>query len=331
MSRPVFGLGIETSCDETSVAVVRDGESIISLNVYSQISEHAPFHGVVPEIASRSHLLRINDVYESAIRGIDPRSIDYLAVTSRPGLVGSLMIGGEFAKMFSLVYGIPIVCIDHLEAHLYTPALEQNLPPYPYIGLLLSGGNSSLYIVHAPGEMECIGDTVDDAIGEAFDKVASHLGLPYPGGPAVERLGSEWNGEGPPLFAKLLRDLPEDTIRFSYSGIKTAVIRAFAAREVSARICRDFQETVFELVERNLRKAVRLTGIRNIVAAGGVVANDTLRRRLRRFGSDMGVRISYPEKKILCTDNGAMVAALGYQFYKEKRFSGLNFSVSSQR
>ena len=334
MKKDVIGLGIETSCDETSMAVVRNGSEILSMHVYSQFEEHSPFRGVVPEIASRSHLLKIQSVYEKVIKesGVLPEQMDFVAVTNRPGLVGSLMIGGQFAKIFSIIFDVPVVTVDHVKAHLFSPALEGNRIAYPFLGLMLSGGNSSIYRLDHFDSMEKIADTSDDALGEAFDKAATILSLPYPGGPSIEKKAEQCTAENTsPLFTKLLRDRPFDDMTFSFSGIKTAVLRAHQRREEDSRICRDFQDTVFELVERNVLKAVHLTGITKIIASGGVLANQTLRRRLDALGKKEGLDLIYPKNKILCTDNGGMVAALGYENFIKNEFSALDFAVSSRR
>jgi len=329
----IYGLGIETSCDETSMALVKNGCQIISMNIYSQIKEHSPFRGVVPEIASRSHLLKIQSVFNKVIAdsGMNPGRISYAAVTNRPGLVGSLMIGGQFAKLFSLVYNIPLVCVDHVKAHLFAPVLEGYRPEYPFLGLMLSGGNSSIYKLDSFHEMEKISDTSDDALGEAFDKAASILSLSYPGGPSIEKKAQECNDSGESIFTPLLRDRPRDDMTFSFSGIKTAVLRAHQKKNHPAVICRDFQNTVFELVERNLKKAAALTGIRRIVASGGVLANQTLRQRLDLLARTESLELIYPEKTILCTDNGGMVAALGYEQFIRNEICLNDFSVSSRR
>jgi N6-L-threonylcarbamoyladenine synthase len=316
------------------MAVVRNGCEIVSMNVYSQIEEHSLFRGVVPEIASRSHLLKIQSVYQQVMNesSVLPEEMDYVAVTNRPGLVGSLMIGGQFAKIFSLVFNTPVVCVDHVKAHMFASVLEGHKMTFPFLGLMLSGGNSSIYRMDNFETMSKISDTMDDALGEAFDKAASILSLPYPGGPFIEKKAKECSlANGGSLFPKLLRDRPYDDITFSFSGIKTAVLRAHEKNEDSARICRDFQMTVFELVERNLLKAVALTGITDIIASGGVLANQTLRNSLDILAEKEGLRLIYPKKKILCTDNGGMIASLGYELYMRKEFSSFNFPVSSRR
>lgn len=335
MSGSELGLGIETSCDETSVSVVAGGSKILSNTVYSQIREHAPFRGVVPEIASRSHLEKINSVYHDAITkaGVPPEEIEYVAVSSRPGLVGSLMVGAQFAKCFSMIYGVPLIALNHLEAHFYSLLLENRFPEYPFLGLLLSGGNSSIYIVHDVGKMELIADTYDDAIGEAFDKTAAVLNLPYPGGPEIERCAGGYlpTKRESPLFGRLLKGVSGDEIAFSFSGIKTAVLRAHHEGEGKSRICYYFQNSVFELVERMVVRAVNVTGIRSVAASGGVLANETLRKRLQKIAEAEDLDVRYPVDRILCTDNAGMVAALGFKFWNSGFRSELNFSVSSKR
>ncbi len=333
-SKGILGIGIETSCDETSVAVVKNGRELLSNIIYSQIPEHAPFRGVVPEIAGRSHLQKINGIFEQALSeaSVTAEKLDYIAVTNRPGLIGSLMMGGLLAKSLHLVYGIPLVTIDHLEAHLYAVALERDLPTYPFLGLLLSGGNSAIYRIDGPGEMTCVADTTDDALGEAYDKVASVLSLPYPGGPYVEKSAGLWtNRDLKSLFPLLMRNRPSTDMRFSFSGIKTAVLRAARAGEDIHRICYDFQETVFELVERILLRAVKKTGINSIIASGGVLANGNLRDRLNQMGKSHRIDVYFPGSKTLCTDNGAMVAACGFHHFNDQNLAASNYNVFSRR
>ncbi len=335
----MIGLGIETSCDETAIAVVEDGKKCLSNIIFSQIQSHFPFGGVVPEIAGRLHLEKINYVYEQAMQkaGICLNELDYICVSTRPGLVGSLMIGAGFAKCLSLVSGLPIVPANHLEGHLYACCLEEWVPEYPFLGLLLSGGNSSIYLVHGPGKLTCLADTLDDACGEAFDKTSFILGLGYPGGPSVEKKASEYSylnaqNTEKPIFRPLLKQFERDKIAFSFSGIKTAVILAHAKEVDSGRICRDFQTTVFELIERNLRKACRQTGIRRVVAGGGVLSNHSLRKVLNLLAEKESIEIIYPRQTLLCTDNGAMIASVGYYLKKHCQDSvydstQLSFSV----
>ncbi len=326
MKTRVLGLGIESSCDETAAAVVRDGRDIISNIISSQINLHREYYGVVPEIASRAHLEAINLLIAGALgtAKIGFRDLDYVAATNRPGLVGSLLIGLQSAKVISYVLGIPLVAANHLEAHLYAPFLEGNALSYPFIGLLVSGGNTALFHVKGTGDMEVIGKTVDDAAGEALDKIAKYLGLGYPGGPVIEKL-ARTAIEKKILFPKILPE-PGD-YRFSYSGIKTAVIN-FIKQNPDAdtgEIVYGFQERVLEILVRRAFAAARARGVKKIVVAGGVSANGRLRELLaleRR--PDEIVILPSPG---LCTDNAAMVAGIGYQYFINGRHDGPSSDV----
>ena len=338
-----FTLGIETSCDETAVAVVSNGRELLSNQIHSQIADHAPFHGVVPEIASRAHLEKIGGLLDAALResGLGIEDCGLVAVSTHPGLVGSLMIGGLMAQSIRLVHGTPIVAVNHLEAHLYAPCLEGFEPEYPFLGLLLSGGNSPIFIVRGPGKMERIADTMDDAIGEAFDKASSLMGLGYPGGPVVEKMAKDYAqarnlplrfDEEHSLFPRLLKNQPRSELAFSFSGIKTAVRHAVRKQEhPTGRIALDFQNTVFELVARVLVRAVRKTRIRTVVAAGGVLANQTLRDTLQETARQEGFRLIHPQSRVLSTDNAAMVAALGARLWiSGAGDAGFGFEVHSK-
>jgi N6-L-threonylcarbamoyladenine synthase len=330
----MLGLGIETSCDETSIAVVKDGKEILSNVVYSQIKEHEKFYGVVPEIASRSHLIKINEVFEKTFSTIDIKleDIDYIAVTTRPGLIGSLMIGAQFAKILHCITKKPLIDIDHIEAHFYANSLDrQEEPKYPFLGLLLSGGNTAIYRVSDLGQLEIIGNTQDDAIGEAFDKAASILKLGYPGGPIIEKYALNYkNSSEESYFSPILKNVKEE-ITYSYSGIKTALLYLVQQNQNLDinKVCYDFQETCFELIIRMLKKAVLKTNIYHVEAGGGVLANQRLRTLLDDLSKELNIKIYYPTKKILCTDNAAMVAALGYYYYRKGYKTDLNFNVSS--
>lgn len=337
-------LGIESSCDETSIAVVNNGNEILSNVIYSQLEEHAKFGGVVPELASRAHLEKINSIYELAIQqsGITLQEIDAIAVTSHPGLTGSLMIGANFAKSLSLVSKLPVILVNHLQAHLYAVGLQGYQFKYPFLGLLLSGGNSAIYKVLSAVKIIQIADTLDDACGEAFDKAASILELGYPGGPQIEKAAIKYATihqldhkyrEKSSLFPRLLKNLPRTKLGFSFSGIKTAVRHAALKMNPSekSRVAFDFQNTVFELILRNLDRAVDLTGIRTIVASGGVLANGVLRDNLDDLAAKKNIDIQYPHSKALCTDNAAMVAAMGYHYLQNQTgFADSDFDVSSK-
>lgn len=329
----MIGLGIETSCDETSIAIIKDGKEILSNVIYSQIHEHSKFYGIVPEIASRSHLIKINEVYEKAITeaNIDIKKIDYIAVTTRPGLVGSLMIGSQFAKILHCLYDIPIIDIDHIEAHFYANFLDRKeSPTYPFLGLLLSGGNTAIYEVHGLNHFKVIGNTQDDAIGEAFDKAASILQLGFPGGPIIEQYAKAYISDGSKnYFSKILKDSQD--ITFSYSGIKTALLYLLKENPNLNihKLCYEYMHVCFELVIRMLKRAITKTNIKIVEAGGGVLANETLRDMLNTLSKELNVKIHYPSKKILCTDNAAMVATLGYYYFKKGYSTYIDFSVSS--
>ncbi len=326
MTSPVFGLGLESSCDETAASVVRDGRIILSNRIFSQIDLHREYYGVVPEIASRAHLEIINPLIEEALAeaGVTFRDLSYVAATNRPGLVGSLLIALQSAKVISYVMNIPLVAVNHLEAHLYAPFLEGRDPVYPFIGLLVSGGNTALFHVNGPGQMEFISGTADDAAGEAFDKVAKFLDIGYPGGPAVESLALK-AVEKKVLFPKILTEPGE--MRFSYSGIKTAVVNYVRANPGCdpSEIVYSFQERALELLTRRLFAAARMRGVHTMVVAGGVAANGRLRAMLEQERmNDETILIPSP---LLCTDNGAMVAGIAYHYYVSGRTDHLDADV----
>ncbi|WP_243393328.1 tRNA (adenosine(37)-N6)-threonylcarbamoyltransferase complex transferase subunit TsaD [Leptospira perolatii] len=333
----MIGLGIETSCDETSLGIVADGKELVSLKIFSQIDLHKPFRGIVPEIASRAHLEKINLLLSEVLfeSKIQVSELDYVAVTNSPGLTGSLMIGAQLARSIHLVYGTPIVPLCHLQAHFAVLHLEGVPPLFPVLGLLLSGGNSAIYKMEKFGSMQTVGDTMDDALGEAFDKVAGLLGLPYPGGPAIEAQAAlyEPSSKEKDLLPPLLRNLETDRVAFSFSGLKTAVAHLLAREpNISVpKVCYHFQNTAFDLVERNLKRAVNKTGIRRVYAGGGVLANSTLQSRLRKFSEENSLEFFSPKKKIYCTDNGAMVAALGYYLFRQGYSKSFDFQVSPVR
>ena len=326
MKDEIIGLGLESSCDETAAAVIRGGREILSNEIYSQIDLHKEYYGVVPEIASRAHLEVINGLIDRALveAGVSFKDLDYVASTNRPGLIGSLLIALQSAKAISYTLGIPLVAVNHLEAHLYAPFLEGREIFFPYIGLLISGGNTALYEVRGIGNHEVIGKTVDDAVGEAFDKVAKYLSLEYPGGPVIEKLALKASRHDI-LFPKILTD-PGD-MRFSYSGIKTAVVNYLKKYPDAdkAEVVYAFQERALEILVRRVFTASRDRGIKEIVVAGGVAANGRLRQLLNQKKKDEEIIIASPA---LCTDNAAMVAGLGYQYYMMGEYSGLEVDVS---
>ncbi len=297
--------------------------------INSQIELHSDYSGVVPEIASRAHLENINGLIASALEeaGITFSDLDYVAATNRPGLIGSLLIALQSAKAISFTLGIPLIAINHLEAHLYAPFLEGRDPEYPFIGLLISGGNTALYRVEGPGEMKLIGKTVDDAVGEAFDKISKFLGLGYPGGPVIEKIARQAVKKRV-FFPKILTD-PDDR-RFSYSGIKTAVINHIKANpgDDITEIVYSFQERALELLSRRLFNAAREEGIKKMVVAGGVAANGRLRELLNsEKNKDEEIIIPSP---LLCTDNAAMIAGMGYRYFQKGVFNPLSSDVTAK-
>ncbi|MBN2161093.1 MAG: tRNA (adenosine(37)-N6)-threonylcarbamoyltransferase complex transferase subunit TsaD [Spirochaetes bacterium] len=325
----MLGLGLESSCDETAAAVVRDGREILSNVISSQVDLHREYYGVVPEIASRAHLEIINLLIERALNeaGVRFGDLRYVAATNRPGLVGSLLIALQSAKVISYAMGIPLIGVNHLEAHLYAPFLEGREPVYPHIGLLVSGGNTALYLVRGVGDLELIGRTVDDAVGEAYDKIAKYMDLGYPGGPAIEKLARTATARRI-LFPKILPE-PGDC-RFSYSGIKTAVINHLKNNPGAdrAEVAYAFQERILEILIRRTFAAARSRGIGTIVVAGGVAANGRLREMLAREKRE-GEDIILPTPA-LCTDNAAMVAGIGRHYYAAGLFDRLDLDVRAR-
>ncbi|MFP4565017.1 MAG: tRNA (adenosine(37)-N6)-threonylcarbamoyltransferase complex transferase subunit TsaD [Spirochaetaceae bacterium] len=311
-------LGVETSCDECSVALVEDGRRIIAQRIASQIEFHAPFSGVVPEIASRKHTEWILDVYTRTLEdaGASAGDIEGVAVTTRPGLSGSLAVGLSFAKALALGLGVPIVGVNHILAHLYAPHLEYEID-YPYLGLLVSGGHTLIALVRAVEDIEVLGTTVDDACGEAFDKVAKFLELGYPGGVVIDRLARSGSAEA---FAFPVSTVKTGADRYdvSYSGLKTAVanqmerFRTPGYEATNENIAASFQKAAIETVLTQLERAVADTGITTVVVGGGVAANSYLRERL---GGREDLRAVFPSME-LCTDNGAMIAGIGYHLLR---------------
>ncbi len=330
MSKQIIGLGLESSCDETSAALVVDGKKVLSNKISSQIDLHKEYNGVVPEIASRAHLEIINNIIADALNeaGLDFKDLDYVAATNRPGLVGALLIGLQSAKAISYTLGIPLIAVNHLEAHLYAPWLENKEPGFPHIGLLVSGGNTALYLVHAICEMELLGKTSDDAVGEAFDKVAKFIGLEYPGGPIIDKLARQAKTKKV-FFPKILA-AKNTEYTFSYSGLKTAVINYIKQNPGHDPIetVYSFQERALELLKRRVFQAARRLQIKDIVVAGGVAANSRLRELLQSEKED-NEKIFIPSP-ILCTDNGAMIAGLAYHYFVKGQFNTLDVDVSSR-
>jgi len=325
-------LGIESSCDECAASVVVDGKQILSNVIASQVEDHRPFYGVVPEIASRRHIETISGVVSQALQeaGKSARDIDGLAVTNRPGLVGSLLVGLSFAKGLAHALERPFIGVDHILAHLYAPHLESEIS-YPYLGLLVSGGHTLIARVERYDRIEVLGTTIDDACGEAFDKVAKHYDLGFPGGVAIDRLAVRGNRQAF-NFPKPSLHKGDHLFDVSYSGLKTAVVNQldqFWNREFEKskeNIAASFQATAIDILVDRTLKAARHTGLGTIVAGGGVAANSYLRRRLTE---QTDYRVIFPSFE-LCTDNAAMVAGLGFHLLEAGNVSEMSITASAR-
>ena len=304
-------LGIETSCDETAAAVVMGGDDVVSSVVSSQIDVHAEFGGVVPEVASRAHLESINPVVRRAIddAGIDEHRIDAIACTVGPGLIGALLVGVSSAKALALAWNTPFVGVNHLEAHLYASFLEDPTLEFPLVVLLVSGGHTMLVEMKGHGDYRLLGRTIDDAAGEAFDKVARYLELGYPGGPAIDRAATE----GDPGAVNFPRAMMDDGLNFSFSGLKTSVVNFVRKHpEVSSvDIAASFQQAVSDVLVHKAMKAARNVGATGVVLGGGVAANTQLRSDLQAACAADGIGAFLPGRE-MCTDNAAMIAAAGW-------------------
>jgi N6-L-threonylcarbamoyladenine synthase len=308
-------LGIETSCDETAAAVVEGGRKVLSSIVASQDDVHAPYGGVVPELASRRHLEVIGPVVSRALdaAGLALGDVEGIAVTHGPGLVGSLLIGTSVAKALAYARRLPLVGVNHLEGHVYASFLEESPPEYPFLALVVSGGHTALYLAPERGRYERIGRTRDDAAGEAFDKVAKLLGLGYPGGPVIERVAATGNPKAVPFPTAQMSDGTPD---FSFSGLKTAVslhVRragSLTAGDV-ADVAASFQATAVKMLVRKTVRAARRLEVGRIVLTGGVAANSALRQSLAAECAERGWALHVPSRR-LCTDNAAMIAAAGH-------------------
>ncbi len=298
-------LGIETSCDETGIAVVEDGRRIVVNEVASQIAVHAPFGGVVPEIASRQHTRCISQLAERALEQAGG-PIDAVAATLGPGLMGSLLVGVSFAKALAYTLGVPFVSVHHLEGHLFSAFLGENPPEWPFLALIVSGGHTTLVWCERPHQYRMLGNTRDDAVGESFDKVARLLDLPYPGGPSIQRAAE---GGDPRAYDFPRAMTRTDTLDFSYSGLKTAVL--YQLRDhggTVADLAASFQYAAVDTLIIKTQHALRQTGARRLVVAGGVAANRLLRERM---ANEIDAEVSMPPLA-LCVDNGAMIAAAGH-------------------
>ena len=335
-------LGIESSCDETSSAVVEDGRRILSNLISSQVDVHRPYGGVVPELASRQHLAHIGPVVAGALEeaDVDLAAIDAVAVTQGPGLIGSLLVGLCFGKAIAYARGIPLLAVDHLEGHIraaYMERPESEPIPHPVVSLVVSGGHTGLYLMREEAHYELLGKTRDDAAGEAYDKVARRLGLGYPGGPIVDRLAGHGDSRAIPLPVAKISDGSDD---FSFSGLKTAVLRVIRERGIEPLaegedpmdrrdlldLAAGFQKAVVDALVTTTKRVSQRVKARGILVSGGVAANSGLRSEFGRLGSKLGVPVVFPSIS-LSTDNAAMIAAAGYLKYLRKEFAGLDLSA----
>lgn len=326
-------LGIESSCDDCAAAVLRNGNEILSHAIHSQFQTHRPYGGVVPELASRNHLKKIIPVLEKAMQtaGLDWDCLDGVAVTYGPGLVGSLLVGLSAAKAIAYSLDIPFCGINHLEGHLLAIFLEDPAPAFPFLGLIVSGGHTSLYQVEGFGNYGLLGQTRDDAAGEAFDKIAKLLGLGYPGGIIIDRLAEQGN---PGAFHFPRAMTSEKSLDFSFSGLKTSV-RYFVqqhgedfAREHRADLVASFQEAVVDSLLIKISQAVARTRIHRVVISGGVASNSRLRARMKERAETEELEVYFPSPS-LCTDNAAMIAAVGTRYLEEGRSSPLTLNAEA--
>ncbi len=320
-------LGIESSCDETAAAVVEDGRRVLSNVISSQISIHREYGGVVPEIASRNHVININGVVDGALKdaGMSLADVDAIAVTYGAGLIGALLCGVSFAKALSLSANKPLIAVNHLHGHIAANYIaHEDLEP-PYLCLVVSGGHTALVDVKSYTEFSVIGQTADDACGEAFDKVARVLGLPYPGGPEIDKL-AELGQVNIPMPKP---NFKSDVIKFSYSGIKTAVVNyVHNTRDiVPADVAASFRSAAVSQLIENTIKCVKRYGYKKVAVAGGVGANKLLRSEMQKASQKYGFKAYFPTP-ILCTDNAAMIAAAGYyDFIENKGIAGLDLNA----
>ncbi|MCL0052428.1 tRNA (adenosine(37)-N6)-threonylcarbamoyltransferase complex transferase subunit TsaD [Peptococcaceae bacterium] len=324
-------LGIETSCDETSAAVVIDGVDVASNIIASQVDLHAKFGGVVPEVASRKHLELIDCVVLEALENakIDFKDINAVAVTLGPGLVGALLVGVMAAKALSYALKVPLVAVNHLEAHIYANFLEKPDVEFPTLCLVVSGGHTDLVLIKHHGSYELLGSTLDDAAGEAFDKIARAIGLGYPGGPLIDKLAQGGNADAIDFPRVYLED---GNLDFSFSGLKTAVLNYLNSAKQknveinTANLAAAFQQAVVDVLVDKTILAAEKYGVKVIMLAGGVASNRCLRNQLKKAADKCGFKVIYPQP-ILCTDNAAMVACCGYYKYLRGEFADFKLNA----
>ncbi|MEJ6016487.1 tRNA (adenosine(37)-N6)-threonylcarbamoyltransferase complex transferase subunit TsaD [Aeromonas caviae] len=318
-------LGIETSCDETGIAIFDDQKGILSHQLYSQVKLHADYGGVVPELASRDHVRKTIPLIQAALReaGLGKDDIDGIAYTAGPGLVGAILVGATIGRSLAMAWNKPAIAVHHMEGHLLAPMLEEKAPEFPFVALLVSGGHSMLVRVDGIGSYQLLGESIDDAAGEAFDKTAKLMGLDYPGGPLLSRL-AEKGTNGRFHFPRPMTDRPG--LDMSFSGLKTFAANTIAANgddeQTRADIARAFEDAVVDTLAIKCRRALKETGLNRLVVAGGVSANRHLRARLAELMESLKGEVFYPRTEY-CTDNGAMIAYAGMQRLKAGVFEPL--------
>jgi N6-L-threonylcarbamoyladenine synthase len=328
--KDTYVLAFESSCDETSVAIVKNGHDVISNIVLTQMDTHAEYGGVVPEIASRMHIENITIVIEEALNkaGMTIEDIDCIAVTYAPGLIGSLLIGLQAAKTLSFIYNKPLVPVHHIAGHIYANNLEKHME-FPLMALVVSGGHTELVLMKEDYDFNVIGGTLDDAVGEAYDKVARVLGLPYPGGPKVDKLAHT----GKDTY-NLPIPLDDDSYNFSFSGIKSAVINLKHNEEqkgnevIKENLACSFQNRVVEILTKKTIKAMEEYKCKNLIIAGGVSANRGIREEFTKICNEKGIDVTIPKLEY-CTDNAAMIGAAGYYAYKLGRRADLDLNAKA--
>lgn len=331
VKKDLYILGIESSCDETSVSIVKNGTEEISTVISSQIDIHKDFGGVVPEIASRHHVKNITMVLEECLKKAEMQieEIDAIAITYGPGLIGSLLIGLEAAKTLAFIYNKPLIPVHHIAGHIYANSLVKELK-FPLLALVVSGGHTEIIEMKKHYEFKKLGGTLDDAIGECYDKVARVIGLEYPGGPKIDKLATI----GKDTY-KLPVPLKDDSYNFSFSGLKSAVINLAHNEEQRGNeirkedLAKSFQKVSIEAITSKLRKAIVENNIKNVIVAGGVAASQGLRNAMQELTEELSVELSIPPMKY-CTDNAAMIAAAGYYAYQDGRIANLELNSKSQ-
>ncbi len=312
-------LGIETSCDETGIAIYDENQGIIAHQLYSQVALHREYGGVVPELASRDHVRKIVPLVKAALdeANIEGHQLSAIAATVGPGLIGALLVGATIGQSLAYAWQRPFLGVHHLEGHLLAPMLEENKPEFPFLALLVSGGHTMLVDVKGLGQYQIIGESVDDAAGEAFDKTAKIMGLAYPGGPRLAKL-AEKGGDSLPRFPRPMTDRPG--LDFSFSGLKTFAANQFNACDKSeqskADIAKAFQDAVVDTLSIKCKRAIKQTGYQSLVVSGGVSANIHLRQKLAELMNSINGKVYYPKHEF-CTDNGAMIAYAGFCHFKD--------------